>query len=900
MDKNRWQALQAIFHQALERPAAQRREYVQAQTQDPELRQQILDLLDAESAADPLVDPSALLTPVEPNLTGSAIGNYQIVEQIGSGGMGNVYLGERADGSFTKNVAIKIVKKGMDSAAVVERFAQERQILATLNHPHIAGVLDGGITDDGRPYFVMEFVDGIPITEYCDQNKLSISERLQLFRQVCEAVHYAHQNLIVHRDIKPNNILVNAKGELKLLDFGIAKLLESDIDALQTQTGAILATPAYAAPEQLTGSPITTVTDVYALGVLLYELLAGRRPFEVKRTPLEYQALVLSGEPMRPSTAITQLPQPEDKTTTLDPATLAETRSVQSRQLRALLRGDLDTICLTALMREPEMRYSSVSALADDVSLHLRGLPIHARPANLLYRARKFYNRHRVGVFASLCASIGFIGLVGYSTAQIAQERDIALTEKARTEEVVQFVTGLFRAADPAQAKGENVTAREILAAGVEQVEFEMQDRPEIQATMQRVLGKVYYELGASDTADKLLNQALQTQLQSSQVDTLETANTYLALGMHQQTIGEFEDAEESFDQAMSIRLAQLPQDHYDVLEVISAEAFLEESLGNFPQARALHEQALAMARRLASEPSDPIIALQMAKLASVLRLQDKLEEAEQMLREALAMQDQIYGGAHPTSDETRRQLAELLTDLRQYEEAETQFKTLIDSRTKTLGPDHYETGSAWNSYGHLLSNTGDTAGAIDAYNNMLRITRLAYGDTHPSLAAGYNNIALMARKLDDFDAAVDYFLLSIAMQDAVGLEADHPNRAYPVAGLGRVLLVQRRFEEAHARFQQAFTLRQGHFEDNHVLQLELFSDLGATSTELGQYDNAEASLLKAFQGFKTAWGEDDPRTQLTAARLVRLYGLIGKPDKAQAYISIASTQEEDSQLRYF
>lgn len=900
MDKERWQALQAIFHQALERPIAQRRQYVEAQTRDPELQQEIFDLLDAENAADPLIDPASLFLADDPNITGSTIGSYQVIEEIGSGGMGRVYLAERSDGAFTKKVAIKIVKKGMDSAAVVERFTQERQILASLDHPHIAGVLDGGITDDGRPYFVMEYVDGIPITEYCDLHKLSISERLQLFRQICDAVHYAHQNLIVHRDLKPNNILVNANGELKLLDFGIAKLLESDANALQTQTGAILATPAYAAPEQLTGSAITTVTDVYALGVLLYELLAGRRPFEVKRTPLEFQALVLNSEPMRPSTAITQLPQAEDNEKTLDTTTLAETRNVQSRQLRALLRGDLDTICLTALMREPEMRYNSVSALANDVSLHLQGLPIHARPANLLYRARKFYNRHQIGVFTALCASIGFVGLVGYSTAQIAQERDIALTEKARTEEVVQFVTGLFRAADPAQAKGENVTAREILAAGVEQVEFEMQDRPEIQATMQRVLGEVYYELGVSDTADKLLNDALQTQLQNSEQDTLETAKTYLALGMHQQTVGNFEDAETSFEQAMSIRLAQLPQDHYDVLEVISAEAFLEESLGNFPKSRTLHEQALGMAKRLASEPSDAIVAFQMAKLASVLRLEDKLDEAQQLLRDALVMQDKIYGGAHPTSDETRRQLAELLTDLRQYEEAETQFKILIDSRTKTLGPDHYETGSAWNSYGHLLSDTGDIAGAIAAYNNMLRITRLAYGDTHPSLAAGYNNVALMARKLDDFDAAVDNFLLSIAMQDAVELEADHPNRAYPVTGLGRVLLVQRRFEEAHARFQQAFTLRQGYFEDDHVLQLELFSDLGATSTELGQYDNAEVSLLKAFEGFKTAWGEDDPRTQLTAARLVRLYGLIGKPDKAQPYLSIASTQEQDSMLRYF
>jgi len=456
----------------LERPPELRKSYVAAEVTDPELRQEIFDLLDAEREEDQIVDPAAAILAADLNLEGTTIGNYQVIKQIGTGGMGAVYLADRADGAYNKQVAIKIVKKGMDSAAVVERFAQERQILASLNHPNIAGVLDGGITADGRPYFVMEYVDGIPLTEYCDNHKLSISQRLKLFRQVCDAVHYAHKNLIVHRDLKPNNILVNSDGELKLLDFGIAKLLEASGDDLMTQTGAILATPAYAAPEQLTGGVITTGTDVYALGVLLYELLAGRRPFEAVRTPDEYQALILSGDPVRPSTAITQIPlSADDKEETKNPTTLAATRSVAARQLRALLRGDLVTICLTAVIREPERRYDSVSALADDVSLHLQGLPIQARPANLLYRARKFYSRHQIGVFTSACAVIAFIGLAGYYTSAITKERDLALTEKARTEEVVRFVTGLFRAADPAQAKGEDVTAREILAAGVQQLE---------------------------------------------------------------------------------------------------------------------------------------------------------------------------------------------------------------------------------------------------------------------------------------------------------------------------------------------------------------------------------------------------------------------------------------------
>jgi eukaryotic-like serine/threonine-protein kinase len=901
MTENTWQELQALFHRALERPPEERRQFVAEHASSQQMRDEVFALLDAEEQPASVVDRPYQSTAEDRSLEGSIVGAYRLVRQIGSGGMGSVFLAERADGTFERQVALKVVKKGMDTAAVNDRFQRERQILAQLDHPNIATVLDGGVTDDGRPYFVMEYVDGVPITDYCDAQKLSISERLQIFGTVCSAVEYAHKNLVVHRDLKPSNILVTATGEVRLLDFGIAKLLAEESDLALTQTGALLATPAYAAPEQLLGDTITTMTDVYALGVLLYELLAGRRPFEVKRTAAEFKELVLSGEPIRPSTAVTDVPgafADQDKQTAI--RSIADARSAQTNRLKTLLRGDLDTICLTALMREPALRYQSVSLLAGDLTRHLQGLPIVARRQSMGYRMRKFYGRHKLGLVASFVSILVFAGIITYSTIQVAAERDIALLEQAKTEEVAEFVTSLFRAADPAQAKGADVTAREILDAGRQKITTEMSTQPELQATMQRVLGEVYYELGLQQAAGDLLQQALSTQRQTYGEYHLETADSYISLGMQQQTIGNMQAARSAFEKGLSIRQALLGGDHVDIVEGISAQAFLEETEGNFDAAEKFHQQALAMAQRLAAGNEDLNVAHQFAKLASLYRLQDRNDEAEPLLRSALAMQDRLFGGAHPESDETKRQLAELLTAESQFDEAESLFQELIQSRTEMLGPDHYETGAAWNSYGHLLSARGDTAGAIDAYNKMLDITRRAYGDTHPALAAGYNNIAIMRRNLGDFEGALKDYYLCIDMQNAVATPSDHPNRAYPLAGIARVLLLQRQFAAAEEKLLAADQLRAAVMEPTHILRVELKTDLGAVYTELGRYTEASAQLLEAYPLLTENVGKEHPTTQLAAARIVRLYEKSGQPEKAEPYRSNAVSQEDDIMLRYF
>ena len=383
MSTDRWERLQEIFHSALELPQEEQPAYVaRACGSDLELRDEILALLSAESAPATLLDtPLNELVPFDDeSLEGRELGAYRLIRQIGSGGMGSVFLAERADGSFERQVALKVVKKGMDSESVVRRFEMERQILARLDHPNIARLLDGGLTDDGRPYFVMEYVEGKPITRYCDEQHLGLVERLALFRKVCEAVQFAHRSLVVHRDLKPSNILVNEAGEVRLLDFGIAKLLDASDDPNLTQAGGALLTPAYAAPEQLLNDSVTTTTDVYSLGVVLYELLVGRRPYEPRKSVAEYREEILSGNLARPSTVITRLLAGEDGEAEPETArTIAGSRGVPMARLQAQLRGDLDTICLMALQREPDRRYVSAEQFSADLQRYIEG-PARTRP----------------------------------------------------------------------------------------------------------------------------------------------------------------------------------------------------------------------------------------------------------------------------------------------------------------------------------------------------------------------------------------------------------------------------------------------------------------------------------------------------------------------------------------
>ncbi|MEM6335703.1 MAG: serine/threonine-protein kinase, partial [Bacteroidota bacterium] len=500
-----------MVERAFEVPAQDRAAWVaEACEGDEALRAEVEALLAADAEADAFLEQpvthagsireAAALLAAELPAEGRA-GPYRLLQSLGRGGMGTVYLAQRDDGAFEQNVAVKIVRRGMDTDDILTRFRTERQILASLQHPNIARLLDGGMTADGRPYFVMEYVEGVPITRYCDEHRLSIDERLRLFATVCGAVQYAHQNLIVHRDLKPGNILVADDGTVKLLDFGIAKLLDPDFGGVEarTRTEMRVMTPEYASPEQVRGNVLTTASDVYTLGVLLYELLAGRRPYDLpSRLQHEIERVICAEDPARPSTAVKRvvtLRRRDGTTETVSPDTISERRNMPPDSLKRRLGGDLDTIVLKAMSKEPARRYGSAEQLAQDVRRHLDGLPVEARPATVSYRLRKFVERHRVGFTASMIIIGLTVALL--STTFVQQRRTEAALLRAETEaetsrRVAEFFAGFFRAADPRQAQGDTLTVYDVLDIGTRRIDAELASEPNVRAGLLLTLGDVY------------------------------------------------------------------------------------------------------------------------------------------------------------------------------------------------------------------------------------------------------------------------------------------------------------------------------------------------------------------------------------------------------------------------
>ncbi len=502
MTPERWQEIELVFSGAFELEGGERDRYVEEQcTRDPELQREVKALLASLDTAGEYFEELAgrIGVPTDPDthterLVGKRIGNYRLVDLIGRGGMGAVYLAERDDEQFQMKAALKLLPMGLDSDESRRRFLAERQILARLEHPNIARLVDGGVTEDRTPYFVMELVEGTPIDEYCDTHQLTIPRRLALFLKVCDAVQHAHQNLVVHRDLKPSNILATESGEVKLLDFGIARVLDSDGTGTQTTMTrrARPMTIAYASPEQVLGSSVTTVSDVYALGVLLYTLLTGRHPYKLSsKSLMEVEQIICEQEPERPSDAVfrTEPSTPED---------IGRHRSTTPQRLRRDLAGDLDTIVLTALRKEPERRYASVSQFADDLRRYQTGLPVTAHKDSLRYRTSRFVRRHKVGVTAGAAVTLMLAGFVGvsfrFALTTAAQSREI--TREAETaEQVSSFLVDLFEVSNPGQGTGDTVTARAILERGAASINERLTDQPDHCTTAPSPFDAIFTEM---------------------------------------------------------------------------------------------------------------------------------------------------------------------------------------------------------------------------------------------------------------------------------------------------------------------------------------------------------------------------------------------------------------------
>jgi eukaryotic-like serine/threonine-protein kinase len=804
----------------------------------PELRAEVESLLEHQEFVDQFIETPALDLAAETLAqrgafgAGEIIGDCEIISLIGRGGMGEVYLAQ--DCRLHRRVALKLVRRGMDTDDIIRRFQHEQKLLASLNHPNIAQLYDAGVTADGIPFFIMEYVDGIRIDDYCRAKKLTIAARLELFGKVCGAVHYAHQHLVVHRDIKPSNILVTAEGEPKLLDFGIAKLIDAVTNAATEQTITLqnVLTPEYASPEQVRGEPITTASDVYSLGVLLYELLTGSKPYRIEtRGPVEIARVITEQEPTKPSMAVQHRDSPDSRITNHD-----------SRALR----GDLDNIVLMAMRKQPSRRYSSVAQLTADIRRHLDGLPVSARKDRFAYRASKFITRNKIGVAAAAAVLLTILaGLI----ISIWQAR-IARRERGKAEAVNQFLQTTLLSSSPdsvARRHKNDATIQDVLnevsrrlAAG------ELSYQPEVKAELQRIIGATYQAIGRSDLALQNLTSALELQTRVYGKDHPETFKTRVVLADVWVNTGEFAKAEEFYDENLPAMRRDQQRGRVDADYLINA-------LYN-----------VALLRRHGGDP----------------------KEAETILREILSLLPQASPDLKSNADSYYSTFALTLADQGKFDEAEQivrpKIAALRQEQNGALvnGPDLCEDLTG---LGNFLLGKGEYGEAEENLREAETIYRKIYDSTKMELG---NNLRIQAQVL--------YHLGRYAEAEAKIVEClkiyrkwitpQYLNFATAITIQGMIYSKTNREAEAEKLLREAVRIRAQYMPEGHFLRAMTDGELGEFLAVQKRFDESEPLLLHSYEALKKSQSPNSPRLTSALQRLVALYDYWGRTDMATQY----------------
>lgn len=935
LDSDRWSRIEALFHEAAELPASEQSVFLdEACAGDTELRRAVERFLAADASGSALIDGSLedlaaplLTADMEPAAQtaeleeGQRVGSYRILGVLGSGGMGTVYRAERADGAYERQVAIKTLRTGRLHEGAEARFERERRILARLQHPGIASLVDGGVTDSGQLYLVMELVEGHTIVDYATEKNLSVEDRVQLMIDVAEAVDYAHRNLIVHRDLKPANILVDSGGRPKLLDFGIARLTEEEPSADATAT-ALLLTPDYASPEQIRGEAVTTATDIYALGAVLYELLALRRPFGRLSTRWADLERVLN-----------EAPPPLSRSDGLD------------RAWRRALDGDLETIVRKALHKEPARRYASALDFADDLQRHLSGRPVRARPDSLRYRASKFVSRNRLasvlGAAAIATAALGVAGTVW-------QAREARL-QAERGEAVGDFLFSLFEGADPEVNPGQAITALDLLEAGAARVDS-LDAGPETRVDFLRTLGSLFGRLGEQERSEALLREAVATARDELDSDEVVYADALADLGIRLSSAGNLEEAEAALTEALQLRQAQgaSPFDiataqgnlgaalrnlaRYDEAEeayrsAISTLAretggdtlvFASELMGlaqvlqfqdRFPEAE---ELLLTVRRHQLEVPERPILGFVTHNLGVVVAGLDRPDEAEAYHREALEIWQRLFPQGHPEVARSLEQIARNVQAQGRFDEADSLYSVAIDRWSERYGESHTHLAAIRANQATLRYQQGNFAAAAEAFREGVRIWRVTgervvlgvglrnlavietqlgeyasadtllaealelrrdlYGDAHVLVAETYSAIASLRNGQGRYVEAEEQARVGIGQYVELG-EAEHRNVSNTRMVLGRALAGQGRWEEARTELEPVFAEFEGTI---NPLDPRLGSSglwLAVSLRNLGEAGEAAAILERILPHMREGLDVDHPeriRAEAEYARLVR------------------------------
>jgi len=795
--------------------------------------------------------------------------------------MGVVYLAERTDlGSL---VAIKILRDAWLSPARRERFASEQRTLAQLNHPSIARLYDADTLDDGTPWFVMEYVEGVPLTQYCREHRCSIEERLQLFRAVCEAVQYAHQRAVIHRDLKPSNILVKPDGTVRLLDFGIAKQLESLEAPLgktdQTMTGLRLMTPAYAAPEQIRGDGVGIHTDVYSLGVILYELLAGQLPFDLsKLTPGEAETVIVGRNPEKPSAAAKRMT--DGSSADLPALTASKTAW-----------ADLDVLSLTAMHKDTERRYQSVEALIRDVDHYLNGEPLEARPDSARYRLGKFVRRNRRTVSAAALVFTVVVGLVIFFTVRLAKARNAALEEAARTQRIQRFMTNLFQGGDEAAGPADSLRVVTLLDRGVQQAQT-LNNDPKVQAELYQNLGNIYQKLGKFDQADSLLRRALDQRKSLFGADSPEVAESLLALALLRSDQAHLEEAEQLARQALEMTRRHFPPNHPAVAKAMLALGKILGQRGSYDQAI----QVLGEAVRLQSAPgvATTDLASSLSALADAQYSAGHYDVCDPLYRRVLEMHRQLYGPRHPLVADDLASLGAVQQDLGYYSEAEQFHRQVLDIIESYYGKDHPKTAASLTSLGQSFMYEKKYDEAVAVLQRALAIQEHVYGPVHPSVAETLNELGSVASMRDQFDEAEARLRRAADIYRAI--YGDHHYLvAIALSNVATVYMSKEDYPRAEQLFRDVVRRLTETLSAGNVNTGIARVKLGRALLRQNRYTEAEVETLA---GYEVLTRQTSPETSfLHAARkdLVADYEALNQPEKAAKFRAELAAAEAKS-----
>lgn len=867
MDEARWQAVQEIFSSAVDLPEEEQRSAVLAMCgDDPPLLTDVMELLQEDKRSQPLLDAGldraarAVLDfgPL-PSLIEKQIGPYRLLRLLGEGGMGVVYLAERTD--IGGQVAIKMLRDAWLSPMRRQRFRIEQLTLAQLNHPSIARIYNSGTLEDGTPWFVMEYAEGLPLTEYWKKQNGTVRDCLRIFARVCQAVQYAHSHAIIHRDLKPSNILVNESGDVKLLDFGIAKQLSiDDSQDHPTITGLRLMTLAYAAPEQVAGGAVGVYTDVYALGVLLYELLTGRLPRPVQQ-----------GETPTVDPLIEKLEKPS--------ALIRREAPGLRAQLSRAEWGDLDIMVRKALEPEVGRRYATADALIRDLHALLEGRPLEARPAEWSYTVGKFIRRNQRGLLALAATLVVIAGTIVFYTVRLTKARNAALREAARTLRIQQFTESLFDGGDKEAGPTQELRAVELLDRGRHEAESLSAD-PEMQADMQATLGDIYQKLGKLDRAELLLISALQERRQALGSTDRKVAESEVALGLLRKEQGKLDEAEKLVREGMSTL-----QDGASTCRVAYSRALVAlgsvlEVRGKYDEAKGVLEAALKLQPKNQEATADS--AENLAELANVYFYKGAYELSETYNRQAFDIYRGLYGEEHPAVAQILNNLGAIETNRGNYVASEGYYRHALTITEAWYGADHPETAANLTAIAQQLSYEKRDAEAMVLLERALVIQKHVNGGMSATVASTLNQLGLLAFNAKQYDAARSYFTQAMDQWRAT-LGDQHPFIAIAYSNMGSVCLDQKDYACAEKNYREAVSRLDASSKDS-VNAVIAHLKLGRSLLRQNRFKDAEGETLPAYQYLVKHVAADNGFLRASRKDLAAIYDGLHRSDQAARY----------------